>query len=159
MRGVQKDFLSIAIAMDHPAKVNFKVRNLILDYALGAAMIALLPIPKIGLLQAITLVVLNLFLVRDIARLWHFRKGGDLLAKVGILFGIAGSILMGFLTWLCLFIVALLVGEPRLMILAPGVVAFSCFWGIGQAVHHFYLSKVPMSSDNSHTSWVQEDEI
>ena len=47
--------------MEYPAKVNFKVRNLILDYALGAAIVALLPIPKIGLLQAIALVVLNVF--------------------------------------------------------------------------------------------------
>ncbi|MEA5571946.1 hypothetical protein [Calothrix sp. UHCC 0171] len=35
-----------------------------------------MPIPKIGLLQAIALVVLNVFIVRDIARLWHFQKGG-----------------------------------------------------------------------------------
>jgi hypothetical protein len=134
---------TMPIAMDHPAKINFKVRNLILDYALGAAIVALLPIPKIGLLQAIALVVLNVFLVRGIASLWHFQTGGDLLARVGILFGIAGSILMGFLTWLCLFIVSVWTGAAWLMVLAPGVVAFCYFWGIGQTVHHFYLSKVP----------------
>lgn len=31
--------------MEHPAQVNVKVRDLILDYALGASIVALLPIP------------------------------------------------------------------------------------------------------------------
>ncbi len=91
---------SFAIAMDQPAKVNLKARKLILDYALGAAIVALLPIPNIGLGQAIVLVLLNVSLVIGIACLWQFQKGGDLLARVGILFGIAGAILTGFLVWL-----------------------------------------------------------
>jgi hypothetical protein len=145
--------------MEYPAKVNFKVRNLILDYALGAAIVALLPIPKIGLLQAIALVVLNVFLIRGIARLWHFQKGSDLLARVGVLFGIAGAILSGFLAWLCVLMLAVLMSAPWLMVLAPGAIAFCYFWGIGQTVHHFYLSKVPIASESSRSSGVQEDEI
>jgi len=41
--------------MNHLAKVNFKARHLILDYALGAAIVALLPIPNMGIWQAIAL--------------------------------------------------------------------------------------------------------
>lgn len=150
--------------MDDPAKVNFKVRNLILDYALGAAIVALLPISNIVLLQAIALVVLNIFLVRGIASLWRFQKGGDLLARVGIIFGIAGSILIGFVAWLCLLIVSVWITSVwvaglRLMVLAPGVIAFCYFWGIGQTVHYFYLSKVLKASGSSHSSEVQTDEI
>lgn len=126
--------------MEYPAKVNVKVRNLILDYALGAAIVALLPIPKIGLLQAIALVVLNVFLIRGIASLWNFQTGSDLLARVGVLFGIAGAILSGFLAWLCVIILAALMGASWLLVLAPGVIAFCYFWGIGQTVHYFYLS-------------------
>jgi uncharacterized protein (DUF697 family) len=139
--------------MDHPTKVNFNVRNLILDYALGAAIVALLPIPNIGVLQAIALVVLNVLLVIGISRLWQFQKGGDCLARVGILFGVAGAILMGFLVWLCMVVVGVIV--PLIGALAPGVVAFCYFWGIGQTVHHFYLSKVPTSADRSHSSGEQ----
>ncbi len=141
--------------MDRPAKVNFKVRNLILDYALGAAIIALLPIPQIGVLQAIALVILNIFLVRGVARLWHFQKGGDFLARVGILFGIAGSILLGFLVWI--FMVALGAVIPMIGALASGAAAFCYFWGIGQTVHHFYVSKVPMTSDRFHVSGAQDE--
>lgn len=126
--------------MDHPAKVNIKVRNLILDYALGAAIITLLPIPRIGLLQAIALLVLNIFLVRGIARLWNFQKGGDFFAKSGILFGFFGSILLSFLVWL--LIVALGVIVPIIGVLAPGVAAFCYFWGIGQTVHYFYVGLI-----------------
>lgn len=78
--------------MNQSSHLNAKVRNLILDYALGAAIVALLLIPGIEWLKAIALVVLNLFLVIGIARLWNFQKGGDLLARIGILFGIAGAI-------------------------------------------------------------------
>jgi uncharacterized protein (DUF697 family) len=143
------------IAMEHPTKVNFKVRNLILDYALGAAIVALLPIPKIGLLKAIVLVVLNVLLVIGIARLWQFRKGGDLLARGGVLFGVAGALLVGFLVWL--FMVAVGVIVPMIGALAPGVVAFCYFWGIGQTVHHFYLSKVPTAADRSPSSGEQDE--
>lgn len=144
------------IPMEHPTKVNFKVRNLILDYALGAAIVALLPIPKIGVWRAIALVVLNIFLVMGITRLWQFQRGGDFLARVGILFGIAGAILMGFLVWLLMVAVGVVV--PLIGALAPGAVAFCYFWGIGQTVHHFYLSQVPTATDRSPSSG-ESDEI
>jgi uncharacterized protein (DUF697 family) len=147
--------LSIVIAMDHPEAVNLKARNLILDYALGAAIVALLPIPNIGLLQAIVLVLLNVLLVIGIARLWQFQKGGDLLARVGILFGIAGAVLMGFLAWL--LTVAVGVTVPLIGALAPGMFAFSYFWGVGQAVNHFYVSKLSFTSDRPPSG--EQDEI
>jgi hypothetical protein len=144
--------------MEHAAKVNFKVQNLILDYALGAAIAALLPIPEIGLLKAIALILLNLFLIRGIARLWQFQKGGNLLAWVGVLFGLAGSIVMAFLAWLGILILTLLLGVPRLMVVAPGVVAFCYFLGFGQTVHHFYLSRVLRASVQSRPSGEPEHE-
>lgn len=49
--------------MEHPAQVNVKVRDLILDYALGASIVALLPIPHIDVLKAIALIVLDFFLI------------------------------------------------------------------------------------------------
>jgi uncharacterized protein (DUF697 family) len=138
--------------MEHPAKVNAKVRDLILDYTLAASIVALLPIPHIDVLKVIALIVLNFFLIVGVARLWHFQKGGDILARVGILFGIAGAILSAGLAWLGLFILAVLFKSPRLMVLAPGAIAFCYFWGIGQTVHHFYLSKAPKAME-------QNDEI
>jgi uncharacterized protein (DUF697 family) len=141
--------------MNHPAKVNFKARHLILDYALGAAIVALLPIPNIGGWQAIALVLLNILLVIGIARLWQFQKGGDLLARIGIVFGIAGAILLGFLVWLLTVAVGAVV--PLVGALAPGMAAFCYFWGVGQAVNHFYVSKLPLTSDRPPSG--EQDEI
>ena len=133
--------------MEHPTQVNFKARNLILDYALGAAIVALLPLPQVDWLKAIALLGLNLFLVIGIGRLWNFQKGGDLLARIGILFGIAGAIGVALLGWLLLVIVGVMV--PMLGSLAPGMAAFCYFWGFGQTVHHFYISKTPRAQANS----------
>jgi len=141
--------------MAHPAQVNFKARHLILDYALGAAIVALLPIPNIGGWQAIALVLLNILLVIGIARLWQFQKGGDLLARIGILFGIAGAILLGFLVWLLIVSVGAVV--PLIGTLAPGMAAFCYFWGVGQAVNHFYVSKLPLTSDRPPASGEQDE--
>jgi uncharacterized protein (DUF697 family) len=127
--------------MNPASHINVKARNLILDYALGAAIVALLPIPGIEVLKAIALLGLNLFLVIGIARLWNFKPGGDLLARIGILFGIAGAIGVGILGWLVLVIGG--VAVPLIGSLAPGMAAFCYFWGFGQTVHHFYISKAP----------------
>jgi uncharacterized protein (DUF697 family) len=131
--------------MNHPAKANFKARHLILDYALGAAIVALLPIPNMGIWQAIALVLLNVLLVIGIAHLWQFQKGGDLLARVGVLFGIAGAVLMGLLVWLLIVAVGAFV--PLIGTLALGMAAFCYFWGVGQAVNHFYVSKLSLTSN------------
>ena len=133
--------------MVHPAQTNRKARSLILDYALGAAIVALFPLPNLGGWQAIALIVLNIFLVIGVARLWQFPKGGDLLARIGILFGIAGAILLAFLAWLLVIAVGAVV--PLLGTLAPGLAAFCYFWGVGQAVNHFYVSKLPLTPTHS----------
>ncbi|MGG6295606.1 hypothetical protein ACQ4M4_14540 [Leptolyngbya sp. AN02str] len=141
--------------MDHPAKTNFKARNLILDYALGATIIALLPIPNIRVWQAIALVLLNVLLVSNLARLWQSRKRGGLLARIGVLFGIVGAMLMGLLVWV---VVVMGVVVPLIGLLAPGIATFSYFWGMGQAVNHFYVSQSLIISHRSPSS-DEHDEI
>ena len=132
--------------MNYPTHLNIKVRNLILDYALGAAIVALMPLPQLNGLKAIALLGLNLFLVRGIARLWNFKRGGDLLARMGILFGITGAIGVRILGWLLLVPLSIVV--PVFRSLTPGMAAFCYFWGFGQVVHHFYLSKTPRTQTN-----------
>ena len=143
--------------MDHPAIINRKARNLILDYALGAAIVALLPIPNINILKIAILAVLNLSLIASISHLWQFQRGSDWLAKLGILFGVVGSIFVSLMVWLLLLMISALTNQPKLMILAPGAIAFSYFWSAGQTVQHFYLSKAPkmrnsdlLSRDQAH---------
>jgi hypothetical protein len=130
-------------AMDHPASINRKARNLILDGALGAAIAVLLPIPHIGWLKAIVLVVLNVVLVRGIVRLWRPQRGGDALAKVGLLFGFASALVLSLVAWLAMVGVGVL--APMVGALAPGVAMFTYVWVVGQTVNHYYLSSVASS--------------
>lgn len=142
-----RDRLCPADHMDHPAIINRKARSLILDYALGAAIVALLPIPNINTLKIVILAVLNLSLIASISRLWQFQRGSDWLAKLGILFGVVGSIFVSLIVWLLMLIISILINQPKLMILVPGAIAFSYFWSAGQTVQHFYLSKAPKMRD------------
>lgn len=122
------------------ARRQLKVRNLILDYALGAAIVTLLPLPfpLMGVLKLVVLVFLNVKLVRDVGRLWGFPKGIRLFAIIGNVLGFLGAIAIAFLAWGT--VVALSAIASLLSVLAPATAVFSYFWSIGQTTNHFYLS-------------------
>lgn len=141
--------------MDNLVVINRKVRNLILDYALGAAIIALLPLPNIGILKAIALLFLNYRLIRGIRRLWTFQTGGDFLARLGSVFGIAGSVLLALGGWVTM--IALSTVVPKAYALASGVAVFGYFWGIGQTLHHYYLSSFSGEQPASLDAEVQDE--
>lgn len=122
------------------AGTNHKARRLVLDYALGAAIIALLPIPRIRVLKAIVLLLLHYRLIRDIGQLWRWRRGGGFLARLGLVTGLGGAVALGLLGWL--WTIALGALFPNLDVLAPGTALFCYFWSIGQTVNHYYLSGI-----------------
>jgi hypothetical protein len=53
-------------APSKPISINHQVRSLILDYAIGAAIAALLPIPHKVLVKVIVLVILSIAMIRGI---------------------------------------------------------------------------------------------
>ncbi|MGF1535546.1 MAG: hypothetical protein ACFB4J_03525 [Elainellaceae cyanobacterium] len=129
--------------MNNFAGINQKARRLILDYALGAAILALFPIPRVRVLKAIALLVLHYKLLRGVRQIWGKGRGGDLLAWFGVLAGLAGAIALGFMGWIGTIALGALV--PNIDALAPGAAFFCYFWSIGQVVNHFYLSGLGQS--------------
>jgi uncharacterized protein (DUF697 family) len=117
------------------------VRRLIFDYALGAALVGLIPITGGGALEFKLLVVLGLMLkmIWDIRVLWGKPQGQDILAMIGNGFGFLGAVLSGFLAW------ATMIG---LGVVIPYVGAFdkaagfaTATWIVGQSTNQFYTSQ------------------
>ncbi len=115
-----------------------RVRNLILDYALGTSILGLIPLPRLFTLKLLVAFGLILKLIWDIGKLWRFRKGQDLLAIAGVFFGSLGALAMSFTAWLTFFGLGVFV--PYLKGLAFAAALFTLPWGIGQTVNQFYAS-------------------
>lgn len=115
-----------------------RVRNLILDYALGISILGLIPIPRLFTLKLLVAFGLILKMIWDIGKLYRFCKGQDLLAIAGVLFGILGALAMAFMAWLPFLGFGVFI--PYLKGLALAAALFALPWGIGQSVHQFYAS-------------------
>lgn len=115
-----------------------RVRDLILDYALGTSILGLIPIPRLFTFKLIAASGLAIKMIWDIGKMWRWRKGQDLLAIAGVFFGIVGALAMAFTAWLMFLGLGIFV--PYLKGLALAAALFTLPWGIGQAVNQFYAS-------------------
>ncbi|BAU10477.1 hypothetical protein LEP3755_09610 [Leptolyngbya sp. NIES-3755] len=115
-----------------------RVRNLILDYALGISILGLIPIPRIFTLKLIVAFGLILKMIWDIGKQWHWRRGQDFLAIVGLFFGVLGALAMAFMAWATF--VGLGVFVPYVKGFAIAAALFTLPWAIGQTVNQFFLS-------------------
>ncbi|MFH7242481.1 MAG: hypothetical protein ACHWZW_06475 [Spirulina sp.] len=132
-----------------PASLNHRARGLMVDYALGAAVVALLPIPYSIFFKIIALPVLLGLMVRGILRLWQGYTP-DVVAKLSLLAGLTGAVLLGVASGFVGIVLGVRV--PWLAGLAPGLAFFALFWGVGQAVNHCYLSALSPTSSASPAS-------
>lgn len=114
------------------------VRDLILDYALGASILGLIPIPGLFTVKLLVAVGLVLKMIWDIGKLWGFQKGQDFLAIAGSFFGGLGALAMAFTAWLTMYGVGLFV--PYIKSFALAAALFTLTWSIGQATKQFYAS-------------------
>ena len=121
-------------------KIGQRVRNSIFDYALGAAILGLIPvygrwIPEI---RVALLALLNLKMIVNIGGFWGYHKGQGSLAIIGCVLAIIGAFALGILSWLVVFIAGLFI--PFLDSLARAV-GYSIFtWNVGKAVSQYYYS-------------------
>ena len=115
-----------------------RVRDLILDYALGIAILGLLPIPRFFTFKLLLAFGLIIKMSWDIGKAWHFRPGQDILARVGVFFGSLGALAMSFMAWLTFWGLGVFV--PYLQGLALAAALFTLSWGLGQVVNQFYAS-------------------
>ncbi|HIK46002.1 MAG TPA: hypothetical protein IGR64_14135 [Leptolyngbyaceae cyanobacterium M65_K2018_010] len=126
--------------MKRPVSLNRNVRGLILEFALGAAIVALLPIPHAFWFKLLALIALMGLMTRGLMGLWRGHRP-DALAKLSFGFSLAGAGLLGLAGWLGGIWLGIIF--PWLAGLGPGFAAFALFWGLGQAINHYYLSGLP----------------
>ncbi|NJL47361.1 MAG: hypothetical protein HC929_07570 [Leptolyngbyaceae cyanobacterium SM2_5_2] len=117
------------------------VRRLIFDYALGAAIVGLIPIRGGGSLEIKLLIVLALILKMswDIRNLWGRPTGQDPLAVIGNMFGFLAAVLVGLLAWATM--IGLGVVLPYVGAFAKAAAFASATWIAGQSVNQFYTSQ------------------
>jgi hypothetical protein len=115
-----------------------QVRELILDYGLGVAILGLNPFP--GFLSVTLLIssVLILKMLRDIAATWGFLGGQDWLAIASSFFGAISSFWLAIMVWGTLLVLGLFLHLPGSFAVAAGLFTLTC--GLGQATNQFYAS-------------------
>ena len=118
-----------------------EVRRLIFDYALGAAIVGLVPLRGGGTLEIKFLIVLLLILkmIWDIRTFWGKPQGQDVLAVVGNLFGFMAAVIAGFLAWGTL--IGLGVVLPYAGAFAQAAAFATATWVAGQSTTQFYTSQ------------------
>jgi hypothetical protein len=117
------------------------VRRLIFDYALGTAIVGLIPLTGGGTLEIKLLVVLGLILkmIWDIRNLWGKPRGQDILAIIGNVFGFIGAVVAGLLAWAAT--VGLGVVIPFVGAFAKAAGFATATWIAGQSTNQFYTSQ------------------
>jgi len=117
-----------------------EVRRLIFDYALGTAIVGLVPLTGGGTLEIKLLIVLGLMLkmIWDIRQLWGRPGGQDVLAIIGQIFGFMGAVVGGLLAWGTLIGLSVIVPYAGAFAKAAGFATAT--WIAGQATNQFYTS-------------------
>lgn len=119
-------------------EINQEIRDLIIDYAIAAAILGLNPLPGTRTLTLLVASMLLLKMMRDIGEKWGYPKGQDALAIAGNLFGGFGSFLVGFMAWASMRGIGVFV--PFAGGFAVAASLFALTWRVGQATHLYYAS-------------------
>lgn len=130
-----QDFLEAIAAQLVSVK---EMRNLILDYAIGIAILGFNPFPGINLVTNTIAGVLIIKMIRDIGSKWGYPKGQDAIAIIGSIFGGFGAFLAAITSWATISFAGLYL--PFIGEFAVASFLFTLTWAIGQATNQFYLS-------------------
>jgi hypothetical protein len=117
---------------------HYQARQLMLDYAVGAAILGLNPFDH--LLTPVLLITagLTVKMMRDIGAVWEFARGQDMLAIAGNLFGGLGAFAMALMAWVTMVALSALV--PILSRFAISAALFTVVWMLGVATNQFYFN-------------------
>lgn len=115
-----------------------QVRSLVFDYAIGAAIIGLIPIRHLLVFKLLAVAVLIFKMLRDIGAQWGFPRGADGFAVLGHLFGFIGALAIAFMAWLTMLGLGLVYAPIRALSLAAAVSTFT--WVLGQITNQYYMS-------------------
>jgi hypothetical protein len=117
-------------------RIGRKARALVLDYALGASILGLIPIGGLLTLKLLIFMVLIAKMIWDLGVIWQFPLHRDPLAIAGYVAGWIGGVTMALFAWLTFFAIGIYV--PYIRSFAIAFALFTFIWIIGQATNHFY---------------------
>lgn len=115
-----------------------EVRDLILDYAIAAALIGLIPLPVPLTIKLLITNILELKMMRDVGSKYGYPKGQDLLAIAGNIFGGIGAYAIALMAWVTVFCIGLFF--PVIGSFAISASLFTLTWALGQVTLQFYAS-------------------
>lgn len=130
---------SILIGMRRIVEHSHQARRLVFDYAVGVAIVGLIPGGRLWPIQVLAIALLLVKMMRDIRFHWGFPKGPSLDVILGHLSRGMSALIMTGVAWLCLFILSLLL--PSLHGLALAISAFTLAWNLGQMTNHMCLNR------------------
>jgi hypothetical protein len=122
----------------HISQCHRQARELILDYALGAAILGLLTFANLTTLILLVTAGLTVKMMRDIGAIWGFTKGQDMLAIAGNLFGGVGAFAMALMAWVTVIVLSIFI--PLLSRFAISAALFTVVWMLGAATNQFYFN-------------------
>lgn len=115
-----------------------EIRDLILDYAIGIAILGFNPFPGVNLITNTIACGLIIKMIRDIGAKWGYPKGQDAIAIIGSIFGSFGAFVAALASWTAVSFVGFYL--PVIGELAAATFLFTLTWALGQTANQFYLS-------------------
>lgn len=112
-------------------KRELKIRGMIFDYALGNAILGLIPIPRLYTLKFLVAAVFIIKMLRDLRAKRGFPKGLDVLAIAGYIFSCIGAFAIALMAWLTMIAIGVFVPYAKGFAMAAAL--FTLTWALGQA--------------------------
>lgn len=133
--------------------IDNRVRASILDYALGAIIIGLIPFYGrwITELRIVALGILNLKMAWNIGRFWGYHPGQGIIEIISLLLGIIGAFALGIFSWILVFTLGLFVPLADSLARAAAYGAFT--WSMGITVSKYYFSCRSLDSKALERAW------
>ncbi|WP_202895720.1 hypothetical protein [Iningainema tapete] len=117
-----------------------KIRHMILDYALGNAILGLIPIPRLFTLKLLVAAIFIIKMIRNIGAKWDFPKAKDALAIAGNIFGWIGAFAIALMAWLTMITIGVFI--PYVGGFALAAALFTLTWVLGQVTNQFYFQSL-----------------
>jgi hypothetical protein len=114
------------------------IQSMVIDYALGAAIIGLNPFQNLLILTLCIAGALTLKMMWDIMRKWSFPRRYSVISIAGFLFNLLGALAMGFMAWLTLIIIGTFFPVMNRFAVSAALMTFT--WIIGSVTNQFFLN-------------------
>ena len=114
------------------------IQSMVVDYALGVAIIALNPFQSWLLVSLGIVGIIILKMMWDIRRKWHSPGGHHFLALASYLFNLLGALTMGFMALLTLIFIG--VAFPVMTRFTLSAALMTVTWIVGAVTNQFFLN-------------------